>query len=471
MPNYDRTTTMTDNPLLLAFYGDDFTGSTDAMEALTVNHYRTVLFMDAPTMDLLQQFEGIRCFGVAGTSRARPPEAMEEELRPVFETLAALPVPMVHYKTCSTFDSSPEVGSIGRAIAVSRDYFNGHHMIPVLVGAPPLGRYTLFGQHFARMQDTVYRLDRHPTMARHPITPMTEADLRMHLARQTDEKIALMDILELDGSIDQVRQCFAGKLSEKPGLLLFDVIDADRLQKSARLIWERKGDGTQFIVGSSGWEYALTAYWKSVGLQPPEPCLKPDQVRRADQVLAISGSCSPITRTQIQWALANGFHGIKIPIDQTVDVDNLPGGLLEQVCRHLGEGHNVLLYTAAGPDDDSIALARNHLRAQGIREYETGEIIGRYLGALAREILTRTGIQRVVVAGGDTSGFVTRALGVYALEMILPVSPGAPLCKAYRKAPGLSALELALKGGQMGEDNYFEKVLMAGNQIQRQTNP
>lgn len=56
------------------------------------------------------------------------------------------------------------INSIGQAIAVSHDYFNDHYLIPVLAGAPPLGRYTLFGQHFARMQDTVYRLDRHPTI-------------------------------------------------------------------------------------------------------------------------------------------------------------------------------------------------------------------------------------------------------------------------------------------------------------------
>jgi uncharacterized protein YgbK (DUF1537 family) len=37
------------NGLRLAFYGDDFTGSTDALEALTSAGLRSVLFLEPPT--------------------------------------------------------------------------------------------------------------------------------------------------------------------------------------------------------------------------------------------------------------------------------------------------------------------------------------------------------------------------------------------------------------------------------------
>lgn len=56
---------MNDNQLLLAFYGDDFTGSTDAMEALARKGYRTVLFLEAPTEDMIQRFENLRCILVS----------------------------------------------------------------------------------------------------------------------------------------------------------------------------------------------------------------------------------------------------------------------------------------------------------------------------------------------------------------------------------------------------------------------
>ena len=65
--------------------------------------------------------------------------------------------------------------------------------------APPLRRYTVFGNHFAAAGDEMFRLDRHPTMSRHPVTPMHEADLRVHLSRQTQANIGLMSLPELAG--------------------------------------------------------------------------------------------------------------------------------------------------------------------------------------------------------------------------------------------------------------------------------
>src|SRR5690242_8347952 len=112
------------NPLRLAFYGDDFTGSTDAMEFLTRAGVRTILFTSPPTADQLSRYTGLQAVGVAGMTRSMPPDAMEAELRPAFSALRALGAPHVHYKVCSTFDSSPTVGSIGHAIDVGAEVFH-----------------------------------------------------------------------------------------------------------------------------------------------------------------------------------------------------------------------------------------------------------------------------------------------------------------------------------------------------------
>src|SRR6266516_4214048 len=94
--------------LRLSYYGDDFTGSTDALEFLTCAGLRTRLFLTPPTA---AQCAGLDAVGVAGLTRSLAPAAMEAELRPTFAALAALGAPHVHYKVCSTFDSSPTVGS------------------------------------------------------------------------------------------------------------------------------------------------------------------------------------------------------------------------------------------------------------------------------------------------------------------------------------------------------------------------
>ena len=135
----------------------------------------------------------------------------------------------------------------------------------MLAGAPPLRRYTVFGNHFAAAGDQIYRLDRHPTMSRHPSTPMDEADLRVHLSRQTKASIALMSLSDLEGDEARVDAHYALRLRDKPDLLLYDVLDDERLCTAGRLIWQEARRGQHFAVGSSRVEYALTAHWRASG--------------------------------------------------------------------------------------------------------------------------------------------------------------------------------------------------------------
>src|SRR5262245_34339648 len=258
----------TGSELLLAFYGDDFTGSTDAMEALAVSGLRTVLFLSPPSPAFLRtKFPDLRCIGVAGTSRAMSPAEMDEQLEPVLHELWALGAPLTHYKVCSTFDSAPEVGSIGHVADMVRGKLTDG-VLSVLAGAPPLRRYTVFGNHFAAAGEEIFRLDRHPTMSRHPTTPMHEADLRLHLSHQTQASVALMSLPELAGEPGDVDARHTRKLGSKPGLLLYDVADDQSLRTVGRLIWQRAQREQQFAIGSSGVEYALTAHWQANGAIP-----------------------------------------------------------------------------------------------------------------------------------------------------------------------------------------------------------
>ena len=125
------------NDLLLSYYGDDFTGSTDVMESLTFSGLRTVLFLDPPSPSQVEALGDARAIGVAGCTRSMPPDEAESELRPVFQAFKALQPQIVHYKTCSTFDSSPTIGSIGRAIDVGKNALDSAY-VPLVVGAPIL---------------------------------------------------------------------------------------------------------------------------------------------------------------------------------------------------------------------------------------------------------------------------------------------------------------------------------------------
>ena len=152
---------MSDRPVF-SFYGDDFTGSTDALEALAESGVETVLFLRTPDEDDLRQFGACRAIGIAGDSRSRSPEWMRSNLPAVFERLREIGAPVVQYKVCSTFDSSPEAGSIGCALEIGQDIF-GVPWVPVVPAAPLLGRYVVFGNLFAAGGGAIHRIDRHPT--------------------------------------------------------------------------------------------------------------------------------------------------------------------------------------------------------------------------------------------------------------------------------------------------------------------
>jgi uncharacterized protein YgbK (DUF1537 family) len=291
-------------------------------------------------------------------------------------------------------------------------------------------------------------------MSRHPTTPMHEADLRVHLSHQTRARIGLMSLPELAGDEDSVDTRHAQKLDTKPGLLLYDCADDESLRTVGRLIWQQAQRAQHFAIGSSGVEYALTAHWRAGSVIPQARAAFP-RVSPVKQLLVVSGSASPMTASQIQWASEHGFECVRAPTEELCrprTAESTARSLFERALKSLAEGKSVVIYTAAGPDDPSIRTTRETVAAGSSN---TAQVLGSALGRIARDLLARTGLRRVVVAGGDTSSYATQELGLYALEMLAELTPGAPLCRGYSEDPKFDGMEIALKGGQMGKSDYF----------------
>jgi uncharacterized protein YgbK (DUF1537 family) len=445
--------------LSLAFYGDDFTGSTDVLEALARDEVKAVLFLHPPTSQQLARYPQAQAFGIAGGSRTLSPDEMEQELSPAFEALKASGAPLLHYKICSTFDSSPRIGSIGKAIEIGRRVF-GDAPTPLVVGAPALGRYVVFGNLFARsgLDSEPSRLDRHSTMRRHPITPMDESDLRIHLSRQTNLPIQLVDVLWLNSKAGTAL-CAADPaqgLHPSP-ILLFDTLDETHLAAIGSRIHELAcRHSPLFCVGSSGLEYALAAHHQKATVRREVSFPKPARVR---QIVAVSGSCSPVTARQMERAASSGFQ--LFPLDPSAfleEQEDTRNQLIAEVSRAVAEGKSVVLHTSYGPDDPRIevltAVLANRKSPTG-----TAALIGNVLGQVLDGLIAKTSSCRFVVCGGDTSTHVARALGLEALEFVAPIAPGSPLCRIHALGRNAHGREIVFKGGQVGRNDFFLDVL------------
>jgi uncharacterized protein YgbK (DUF1537 family) len=459
--------------LLLTFYGDDFTGSTDALEQLTLAGIRTALFTEPPTPKHLARFKNLQAVGVAGMTRSLTPDAIERELRPALKKLKALGARHVHYKVCSTFDSSPTVGSIGRVVDVATEIFRAP-FVPLLVAAPALGRYCVFGNLFARfgigINGAIHRLDLHPSISKHPITPMTEADLRLHLAKQTKKRIALFDILKVALPANEARAALKQLLTEKPDVVLFDALHAEQLPRIGELI-----DGYAnarrplFSVGSSGIEAALASHWTERGclsrsITDGNGRVKFETVSRygsaaagtaalrTKQILVGSGSCSPVTAGQIAWALKHGFAEGALDTSALASTQRAKHEIqraADSAAKLLQAGRSVIVHTTRSGSNKHIAKKLKN---------NTAKILGTALGEVLRGAVEQSKVRRLCIAGGDTSSFAARALGIVALEMIAPLTPGAPLCRTHAPGSPADGLEVVFKGGQVGGENYFGSV-------------
>jgi len=234
-------------------------------------------------------------------------------------------------------------------------------------------------------------------------------------------------------------------LAEKPAAVLFDAVTVADLRRIGALLDKYASPRRPlFSVGSSGIEMALGTHWNRRGAARK-------LTRPIKQILVGSGSCSPVTGAQIVWAVKNGFAEVALDAHMLVmrEAEKEIQHAMAKTVKHLREGRSVIVHTTSAGPDKRVSAALPH---------GTAEVLGTAMGRVLREALSQTRVRRLCVAGGDTSSFAGRALGIEALEMIAPLTPGAPLCRAIAPGSPVNGREIVFKGGQVGAENYFEVV-------------
>lgn len=416
------------------WYGDDFTGATDTLAVLAQAGLRAMLFLGVPSPQALAAAGPLDAVGIAGAARAMAPDAMHVALTEVGHFFRHLAPPVLHYKVCSTFDSAVQVGNIACAIQALRPAVD-HRWVPIVGGQPSLGRYCAFSHLFAAAGTggSVHRIDRHPTMRQHPVTPMAESDLRLHLGRQGMAHISALHFPDYDSPADVLD----AKLQ---------ALQAQHAADGGQLLWQHAQQARLLAVGSSAVAQALVAHWK--GPQSSASVEQAPLQRAPGPVFAWAGSLSPLTAAQV--AAASDYQRIAVDAQQLCSDPACAPALLDTIGTALHHGHHVLAYTA--PTDGRTAQLASAAQVAQASAQLVAQVVQQQ---------TRKGrpLRRLGIAGGDTSSHAVQALQLWGLSYRGLLCPGVALSQAHSADPARDGMELMLKGGQMGGEDLFQQLL------------
>ncbi len=426
-----------------AWYGDDFTGASDTLATLAQAGLRTRLFLDVPSRARLAACGPLDAIGIAGATRAMAPEAIATTLAPVGHFFIACGAPVIHYKVCSTFDSAIEIGNIATAVETLHASIGGP-LVLIVGGQPSLGRYCAFGQLFAAdAAGVIHRIDRHPTMRCHPVTPMHEAELRLHLGAQGLTDVALLDwrTLEapassLDAELDRMIASRAPGASYRS--VLVDVLTEAHVTTLGRLITQYSRSAPLLAVGASSVAAAVIDA-RCLPRKARDGRIGPAQ----GPVFVLAGSLSPQTACQIE--AARSYQRIPLDAGLLVRGEVYLDTTVATIAAALDAGRHVLAHTT--PIDGACSEAGSPALARS-----SGELVCR--------VLALTRVQRIGIAGGDTSSAVVQALAPCALSWVGRAAPGVAVCRIHADDPRIDGVELMLKGGQMGAPDLFERLVL-----------
>jgi uncharacterized protein YgbK (DUF1537 family) len=420
--------------LVLGCIADDFTGATDLANNLVRAGMRVVQTIGVPDQPPAAEVDAIV---VALKSRTIPAaEAVEQSLA-ALRWLKGQGAKQIYFKYCSTFDSTP-AGNIGPVTEALMDAMGCDFTIAT-PAFPDNGRTVFKGYLFAGDG-----LLNESGMEKHPLTPMTDANLVRVMQAQTRRKVGLVDYRTVAQGADAVRARFAQLRAQGVGVAIVDALSNDDLLRMGPALAD-----LPLLTAGSGVAIALPA---NFGLSPSQAAsaLPPAEGSRA----VLSGSCSLATNRQVQAFLGTGRPALAIEPLRIANGDDVVSEALAWAGSLLIDGGPVLIYSTA--DSGAVKAVQGRLGAE-----QAGALVERTLADIARGLVATLGVRQLVVAGGETSGACVQALGIEQLQIGPQIDPGVPWCHAPSAAAAGAGVRIALKSGNFGTDDFFTKAFGA----------
>jgi 3-dehydrotetronate 4-kinase len=418
--------------VLIGVIADDFTGASDVANTLAKGlpgqgGLVTAQYMGVPEGAADPEIEA----GVVSLkSRSIPVEDAVASSLAALRWLQAQGCRQFVFKYCSTFDSTPE-GNIGPVAEALADAL-GVKGVVACPAFPAMGRTVYQGHLF--VGDVLLS---ESGMQNHPLTPMTDPDIRRWLSRQTRAAVGHVAAPVVSEGAEAIDAALRACAQRGETLAIVDAVADDDLVRIGRACAE-----APLLTGGSGIALGLPANFIAEGLAEGGR-YRFDGVAGPEAILA--GSCSGRTRSQVD-AHTRKHPALAVAVDDVMDGRTSSDDLVAFIAANHGEAP--LVYSSAAPEEVAAAQARYG------REAVSGRLEGLFAETVER--LVDSGVSRVVVAGGETSGAVAQALDLGGLTIGPEISPGVPVLVSDKRG-----VALALKSGNFGEEDFFDDALAA----------
>ena len=418
--------------MLLGCIADDFTGGTDLAGMLVKAGMRTVQMIGVPQEPIGDDIDAVV---IALKSRTTPAaEAIEESLA-ALAWLQQAGCKQIYFKYCSTFDSTAK-GNIGPVAEALMDALGSKFTIAC--PAFPANNRTIYkGYLFVGDQ-----LLSESGMRNHPLTPMNDASLVRVLQGQVKGKVGLTEYSTVQKGAAAVRERFAALQAEGCNFAVVDALSNDDLMSIGAACADMP-----LVTAGSGIALGLPQNFRKAGLLADDlvaDTLPPTGGLRA----VISGSCSIATQGQVA-AMRAAHPAFNVDPFELARGSDVVGAALAWAAQHINAGP-VLIYATATPD--AVKAVQAQLGAE-----KAGNLVEDAFAAIAKG-LVGLGVGQLIVAGGETSGAVVKALGVSGLRIGPEIDPGVPWTTGITQDSKQRPLALALKSGNFGTPDFFLKA-------------
>jgi uncharacterized protein YgbK (DUF1537 family) len=412
--------------MLLGCIADDFTGASDLANTLAKNGMSTVQFSGVPNVAFPPCEAGV----VALKTRSIPPADAVAQSLSALEWLRTQGCTQFLFKYCSTFDST-HIGNIG-PVAEALLNATGGDVAVVCPAFPQTGR-TLYQGHLF-VGD---RLLSESGMEKHPLTPMTDPDIRRWLALQTRLGVGWIGHHVVRRGGAAIRAALQAEAAADRRLVVADAVTDDDLLAIGSACADLK-----LVTGGSGIAQGLPANFEKTGMLGLSTTRFTGKQGRG---VVLSGSCSTASRAQLSHHL-HRHPGLALDpgsiLDRSMSVDDA----IDFVRGH--GGRSPAVYSTADPEKVTAIQSRYGRDRVAVA-------IERFFGELASRLVA-DGVARIVVGGGETSGAVAHALGAQYFLVGPEIDPGVP---ALATRSGEHDLRLALKSGNFGSIGFYDKAL------------